>query len=343
MEVAIGIDTHKGSLAAASVDALGRVLGVREFGNDPTGHRSLVRWVKGQGQPRRIGIEGSQHYGAAAANRLLAEGEDVREVSPSLTHVERRRRAKGKSDSVDAVAIARVVAADETLPPAGRTVLLADLKLLVDHRDQLVRARTQVANRVHADLVVLRPGYEKVVPNLRASRHVARARSLIGKDRSVRAELVRHRLTEILRLEAEIAGADRRIAERLGAANTTLTQIPGVGPFIAAKILGEVGEVSRIRSKASFALLTGTAPLVASSGKTHRHRLNRGGNRQLNWALHYIALVQSRTTWEAKTYLARQREAGKSHKEAMRCLKRHLSNVVYRHLLMDARSLKQAA
>jgi transposase len=107
--------------------------------------------------------------------------------------------------------------------------------------------------------------------------------------------------------------------------------------------LQEVGDVSRIRSKASFASLSGTAPLIASSGQTHRHRLNRKGNRQLNWALHYIALVQARTTPEAKAYLSRQREAGKSHKEAIRCLKRHLSNVVYRHLLMDARSLEQAA
>jgi len=343
VEVAIGIDTHKGSLAAASVDALGRVLDVREFTNDPTGHRSLVRWVKEQTQPRRIGIEGSLNYGASAARTLLASGEDVREVSPLLTHVERRRRSKGKSDPVDAVAIARVVTADETLPSARRAALLADLKLLVDYRDQLVRARTQVANRVHADLVIIRPGYEQVVPNLRARRHVIKARALISRDRSVQGELVRRRLGEILRLETEIAQSDRDIAAKLRETDTTLTQIPGVGPFIAAKILGEVGEISRIRSKASFASLSGTAPLVASSGQTHRHRLNRRGNRQLNWALHYIALVQSRTTPEAKAYLARQREAGKSHKEAMRCLKRHLSNVVYRHLLLDARRLEQAA
>lgn len=153
------------------------------------------------------------------------------------------------------------------------------------------------------------------------------------------AELVRQRLQEILRLEIEIAKADRDIADRVREADTTLTQIPGVGPFIAAK----VGEITRIRSKASFASLSGTAPLIASSGQTHRHRLNRRGNRQLNWALHYIALVQARTTEEAKAYLARQREAGKSHKEGMRCLKRHLSNVVYRHLLSDFRRLKQAA
>jgi transposase len=343
VEVAIGIDTHKGSLAAAAVDPLGRVLDVREFANDPKGHRSLVQWVKLQEHPRRIGIEGSLSYGAAAARTLLEGSEDVREVAPSLTHLERRRRSKGKSDPIDAVAIARVVAAEETLPSARRTTLLSDLKLLVDYRDQLVRARTQVANRVHADLVVIRPGYEAAVPNLRARRHVAKARSLVSRDRSVRGELVRRRLGEILRLEAEIAKADRGIADKLRESDSTLTQIPGVGPFIAAKILGEVGEVSRIRSKASFALLSGTAPLVASSGQTHRHRLNRRGNRQLNWALHYIALVQSRTTPEAKAYLARQREAGKSHKEAMRCLKRHLSNVVYRHLMVDARRLEQAA
>jgi len=343
VEVAIGIDTHKGSLAAASVDALGRVLDVREFTNDPTGHRSLVRWVTEQAGPRRIGIEGSLNYGASAARTLLASGEDVREVSPLLTHVERRRRSKGKSDPIDAVAIARVVAADETLPSARRAALLSDLKLLVDYRDQLVRARTQVSNRVHADLVVIRPGYEQTVPNLRARRHVVKARALISRDRSVQGELVRRRLGEILRLETEIAQSDRDIAAKLRETDTTLTQIPGVGPFIAAKILGEVGEISRIRSKASFASFSGTAPLVASSGQTHRHRLNRRGNRQLNWALHYIALVQSRTTPEAKAYLARQREAGKSHKEAMRCLKRHLSNVVYRHLLLDARRLEQAA
>jgi transposase len=343
MEVAIGIDTHKGNLAAAAVNALGRVLDVRSFSNDPKGHQSLVRWVKERGESRTVGIEGSMHYGAAAASRLMAEGEDVREVSPSLTHVERRRRSKGKSDPIDAVAIARVVAAEETLPSARRATVLADLKLLVDHHDQLVRARTQLANRVHAHLVVMRPGYEKVVPNLRARRHVTKARCLVSRDRSVRGELVRQSLADMLRLEAEIAHTDRLIANKLLETSTTLTQIPGVGPFIAAKILGEVGEVSRVRSKASFALLSGTAPLLASSGQTHRHRLNRRGNRRLNWALHYIALVQSRTTPAAKAYLTRQREGGKSHKEAMRCLKRHLSNVVYRQLVMDGRRLEQAA
>jgi len=216
VEVAIGIDTHKASLAAGSVDALGRVLDVQEFTNDPAGHRLLVRWVREQAHRRRIGIEGSLNYGASVARTLLESGEDVREVSPMLTHVERRRRAKGKSDPIDAVAIARVVAADDALPSAKRTALLFDLKLLVDYRDQLVRARTQLANRVHADLVVIRPGYEKAVPNLRARRHVLRTRSLISRDRSVQAELVRRRLGDPPARDRDHPGGPRNCREASG-------------------------------------------------------------------------------------------------------------------------------
>ena len=159
----------------------------------------------------------------------------------------------------------------------------------------------------------------------------------------MRAELGRKRLGELSRLDREIAAMDRRIEGTVRKTGTSLTSIPGVGPFIAAKILGEVGDPSRVRSKPAFAVLSGTAPLSASSGQVQRHRLNRGGNRQLNWALHYIALAQCRIMPDAQAYMDRQREAGKSHKEAMRCLKRHLSNVVYRHLVADARRAELAA
>lgn len=181
------------------------------------------------------------------------------------------------------------------------------------------------------------------MPNPRAKAHRVTARSLLKGDRSVRAELVRKRLDEFTRLEREIAAIDRHIHAAVRKSETSLTSIPGVGPFIAAKILGEVGDPSRVRSKPAFAVLSGTAPLSASSGQVQRHRLNRGGNRQLSWALHYIALVQCRISPDAQACMARQREAGKSHKEAMRCLKRHLSNVVYRHLVDDARRAELAA
>lgn len=344
MEVAIGIDPAKSSLAVAAVDPLGKVLGAAGFSNDSRGHQSLLRWIRERGPDRVIGIECSLSYGARLSRLLLRSGEDVREVPTTLTHRERRRRAsQGKSDLVDSVAIARIVASGEVLPSAHRLELLTDIRVLVDYRDQLVRARTQVANRTHADLVNVLPGYERSVPNLRAKAHRVMARSLLKGDRSVRAELLRKRLDELTRLEREIADIDRRIHAVVRETETSLTSIPGVGPFIAAKILGEVGDPSRVRSKPAFAVLSGTAPLPASSGQVQRHRLNRGGNRQLNWALHYIALVQCRISPDAQAYMARQREAGKSHKEAMRCLKRHLSNVVYRHLVADARRAELAA
>ena len=159
MEVAFGVDPHKGSLAVAAVDPLGRVLDTGEFSNDPQGHRAVLRWVRERGPDRVIGIECSLSYGASLSRYLLGAGEDVREVPTTLTFRERRRRhSQGKSDLVDSVAIARIVASGEVLPSAHREEVLADLRALVDYRDQLVRARTQVANRAHADLVNIRPG-----------------------------------------------------------------------------------------------------------------------------------------------------------------------------------------
>lgn len=343
MGVAIGVDSHKHSLAAAAVDELGRILGAGEFPNDPSGHRALLRWMKARGAPRRIGVECSGSFGAGLTRYLLASGEEVKEVPGSLTLRERRRRpSHGKSDPVDAVAIARVVATEAELPSPHRNEALQDLKAFCDYREQLVRARTQVANRIHRELLILRPGYAASVPNLTAKRHLARAMLLLRADRSVRADLVRRRLAELRRMDPEIAGTEAQITTKLKESATTLTEIPGIGPLIAAKILGEVGDVGRIRSRAAFASLAGTAPLPASSGQTTRHRLNRGGNRRLNHALHYMALVQYRSNPEAKVYVERRRAEGKSFKEAMRCLKRHLSNVVYRQMIADRRAAEPA-
>jgi transposase len=185
VEVAIGIDPAKGSLAVAAVDPLGRVLDAREFSNDPRGHRALLGWARERGPDRVIGIECSLSYGASLSRLLLQAGEDVREVPTTLTFRQRRRRgSQGKSDLVDSVAIARIVASGEALPSAHRVQVLTDLRALVDYRDQLVRAKTQVSNRAHADLVNIRPGYDREVPNLRARVHRAKARSLLRGDHS---------------------------------------------------------------------------------------------------------------------------------------------------------------
>jgi transposase len=183
MGASIGVDSHKGSLATAAVDELGRVFGIKEFPNDPGGHRALLEWARHYGKPRAIGVEGSGSYGAGLCRTLSSAGEQVREVPATLTFKERRRKgSQGKSDAVDAVAIARIMARGEDLPSPTRTQALADLKLLSDYRDQLVHTRTQLANRVHQDLVVLHPGYERRVPNLVGAKHLVKV-GVSGKRR----------------------------------------------------------------------------------------------------------------------------------------------------------------
>jgi transposase len=340
MDVAVGIDSHKSSLAVAGLDALGRVVASKEFPNDERGHAA---WVRSKGASRVIGIECSGSYGAGIARHLMAAGEDVKEVPAFLSHRERRTRpSKGKSDVADAVAIARVVARGEGLASPVRSEVFQDLKMLVDQRDHLVHARTQLINRTHKDLVVSHPGYEARIPKLISKANQTAALLLLRKDRSVRADLIRDRIADIRRLEGKVTAVEKSIATKLEASGSTLTELVGIGTILAAKILGEVGDPARLRSKAAFAMWTGTAPLEASSGMTKRHRLNRGGNRQLNYALYMMALARLRND-DTQAYMARQQAEGKSKKEALRNLKRHLANVVYRRLVADFKRLGEAA
>jgi transposase len=236
-----------------------------------------------------------------------------------------------------------VVARGEPLSSPRRRDILRDLKLLSDHRDQLVRARTQLINRTHKGLVVSPPGYERKIPKLTSKKRLRETRGLLRADRSVRADLIRDRITEISRLIDKIAAVEAKIASKVIESGTTLTQLHGIRFLVAAKILGDVGDPARLRSKASFAMLTGTAPVEASSGKTRRHRLNRGGNRQLNYALYMMALARWRGHPDSRAYVQRRRQEGKSDKEALRCLKRQLSNVVFRQLVSNMRSDAQLA
>lgn len=159
----------------------------------------------------------------------------------------------------------------------------------------------------------------------------------------MRAGLIRDRIAEVRRLSEKIADVEKQIAGKVKESGTNLTALQGIGFVVAAKILGEVGDPVRLRSKGAFAMLTGTAPLETSSGATKRHRLNRGGNRQLNYALHMMARARLRHDDDTKAYVARRKLEGKSDKEATRCLKRHLSNVVFRQLIADVRTVPEAA
>jgi transposase len=339
---AIGIDTHKDTLAACAVDELGTVLGEATFANDPAGHEALGIWARRVAPVARLGFEGSSTFGAAAARRLARSGLEVREVPPHLSRRERgRTRRAGKSDPGDALAIARVTVRETDLPPIREADATTELGLLLAARDDLQAEATRVRNRLHADLVVLVPGYGGRVANLVWECHLAAAGRALRRRPGVHAELARERLAELRRVQVRIRALAKRI--ELQVAGHPLLRLPGAGPLTVAALVAESGDLNRFRSSAAFAMLAGVAPIPASSGQTQRMRLNRGGNRQLNRALHVIALVQARDHALAKAYVARKLATGHSWRDAIRCLKRQLVRVVFRLLLEGSAPAEAAA
>lgn len=344
MQWNIGVDTHKGSFDIGVVDETGREIDATYFANDEEGYREALEWIRTHQGQRSIGVECSGSYGAPLTRMLIAAGEDVSEVPPMLTHRERRKSpAKGKSDRIDAFAIAKVVARGEGLAKPRVGDIFEELKLLSDERNGLVVAKTQLANQTHGDLVILRPGYHKQLPQLTRKKHLAEAKKLLRGDRSVRAELVRRRLADIDRLTTRIEEVTRLVKAKVLESGTTLHAQYGVSFVLAATILGEVGDPSRIHSEGAFAMMNGTAPVQASSGKVKHHRLNRRGNRSLNCAVHTVALVRARGHEQTQTFLAKKRGEGKSNKDAVRCLKRHVSNMIFRQMMLDLEAQKRAA
>jgi len=342
--ITIGIDAHSRTHAAAALDDRGRVLAELAVGSGPRELDRLVRWIAGMGPERLVAIEGARGFGLALCRRLQCAGEVVVDVAPTLTVAERRSaRRSGKDDRGDAVAVARVALREQGLPLVSAETDGSDLKLLVDARDQLVAEATRTRNRLHALLLAIAPGYHEHVRDLTSSTALMVARRLAVRARPtdrVRSTLACAAITRLRSLAGEIAALEREITAGLDrAAPANLLAICGVGPLVAAKILGEVREVSRFSSPAAFASYSGTAPIPASSGTVIRHRLHRGGNRQLNRALHTVALTQARRDDRARAFLARKRAEGKTPREARRALKRHLAVAVYRALVLDAQEV----
>jgi transposase len=339
---AIGIDTHKATLAACAIDELGRAIGEATFANDPAGHGAFIAWARSIAPDATIGIEGSSSFGASLARSVERAGLAVREVPPHLSRVERQRtRRPGKSDPGDALAIARVTARETNLPPIRLPDRTSELRLLLEAREDLVGEATRVRNRLHAHLLVLTPGYGGTVANLVAARHRSTVGRLLRRDTAVQAELARALLVRLAHLERETGALTRRIGALVD--GHPLLGLPGAGPITVARLIAEVGDVRRFRSADAFAALAGVAPIPASSGQIQRMRLNRGGNRQLNRAFYVIAVTQSRFHPPAKAYVARRMEAdGKTWREAIRALKRQLVRPVFR-LLVEGSGVQLAA
>jgi transposase len=335
--VTIGIDPHQGGHTAAALDPHQRVIGRIRVSASPAGYRELRRWAAGW-SVRRWAVENAAGLGRPLSQRLLGDGELVIDVPPKLSaRIRVLSNGHGrKTDAADAVSTALAVYGSAELHAATIEDHATTLRLLSDRRNDLVARRTQVLNRLHALLANLVPG--TVTAHLSADSAAVllrRCRPAADAQRTRRAragDLVR----EARRLDAEVAALESRIAEAVTESRTTLTALFGIGPILAAKILGRVGDVRRFSSAARFASYCGVAPIEASSGEVVRHRLSRAGGRQLNFALYMMARCQARQHPEGRAYFLRKRADGHSDKEALRCLKRRLADVVYRQLLHDA-------
>ncbi|WP_281289833.1 IS110 family transposase [Nocardioides rubriscoriae] len=335
------MDPHKRSVTIEVMAADEEVLGGGRFGTDPAGFTSMLDYVTRW--PDRVwAIEGCNGIGHHIAMRLLAAGEQVIDVPPKLS-ARARVFATGqgrKTDATDAHSVALVGTRMAGLRPVVNDAQLAVLRLLVDRRRSLGEDHTRMISQLHALLLELIPGGAK--KDLSAAQAKAllasvRPRDVVGKTRRrVAAELI----ADLERVYARKKAADKELKELVAATGTSLLDLHGIGPSGAARLLVEVGDITRFPNRDHFASWNGTAPIDASSGDNVRHRLSRAGNRQINRTLHIMATVQLRNDTEGRRYYDRRRADGKTPMEAMRALKRRLSNIVYRTMLDDAMRAK---
>jgi transposase len=334
--VVIGMDPHKRSATIEVMVADEAVQGGGRFGTDRDGYATMLRY--GRRWPDRVwAIEGCAGIGKHIANRLLADGEQVVDVPPKLS-ARTRVFATGqgrKTDATDAHSVALVGTRMSGLRPVVNDEQLAILRILADRRRSLGDDHTRMVSQLHQLLLELIPGGAKKDLSARQAKALlakVRPRDAVGKTRRrVAAELI----ADLERIYARKKAANKELTELVAATGTTLMNLPGIGPSGAARLLVEVGDITRFPNKAHFASWNGTAPIDASSGDQVRHRLSRAGNRQINRVLHIMARVQIRNPSEGRAYYDRKKADGKAPMEAMRCVKRRLSDIVYQQMLND--------
>jgi transposase len=327
--VAIGVDTHKDEHVAVACDRLGRELASFAAPATAAGYQALWRWAQSLGTPA-FAIEGSGSYGAGLARFLVAVGAELYECE----RPRRRDRRRGKSDLIDAALAARRLLTGEGLGRPRGGGAREDLRLLLLERRGLVRTETAIVNQLLAVVVAAPAPVRERLAGLRGPRLLAAcARLQTRSEQEQVAAAVLRRLSRRARsLASERQALDEQLERLVAALAPDLLAECGVGVVCAAQLLVSSGDPARMRSEAAFAALAGTSPVDASSGRQRRHRLNRGGDRQLNRALHVIALARVRHHRETASYYGRLLAAGKTSREARRCVKRALARHFYRRL-----------
>ncbi|HET6659773.1 MAG TPA: IS110 family transposase [Rubrobacter sp.] len=344
--VVLGVDTHLDFHVTVALDRLGRRLGEVKVPTTAEGYKRVLRWAKSFGSVRCAGIEGTSSYGAGLARHLKAAGIAVVEVErPKRRHLRRR----GKSDPIDAEAAARTVlagqAAGEPKSGDGRAEMIRTLR---SARQSAVKAKSQAANQLQSFVVTAPEQLRHRLRGLSTKELVATAaRFRPGNDPEDVEAATRFAMRSVARryqvLSEEIAELDAHLHRLVAEAAPGLTSLQAIGTHHAATLLVLAGDnPERLNSEASFASLCGVSPVEASSGKVVRHRLNRGGNRDANRALHMICVVRMGSDERTRRYVARRTAEGKSKWEIMRCLKRYIAREVYRVLLSSAAERPQS-
>lgn len=332
-KIILGVDTHKDFHHAAVITALGENIADEKFPATPAGYQELIRWAAGHGQVLRAGVEGTGSYGAALSGRLLKAGMEVIEV---IAPDKQERRLRGKTDQIDAYSAARAVLSRRaTTIPKTRDGSVEAVRVLRTARRLLVKQRTETMNQMKGFLVSAPEDLRTRVTGLsgKALARTCRAlRDRVGDDivTATTVQALRTAGARWLQLKADADQLETTIGTILANYAPELLAVHGVGPDVAAALLTVTGEnADRLVSESALAHLAGTAPIPASSGKTNRHRLNRGGNRQGNAAFHRIVLVRMKTHAPTRDYVAKTLARGKTKRDAMRLLKRYLAREIF--------------
>lgn len=336
--VVVGSDVHKRTHTFVAVDEAGRKLAEVTVKADPKGHDKAICWARKRfGEEIRWAIEDCRHLSARLELDLLDAGEQVVRVPPKLMAEQRRTaRTRGKSDPIDALAVARAALREPDLPVATHDEASRELKLLVDRREDLVGERTRMINRLRWHLHRIAPGDPAADPAPKSLKQANTRRQLAGwlaDQHGIDARLARDIVADIDRITPVINDLEREITALVRDRAPELTALPGCGALTAAKIVGETAGVNRFATEAKYAMHAGVAPIPVWSGRTKgRVRMCKSGNRQLNTALHRIAVTQLQRPGLGRTYYDKRLAAGDSTTEALRCLKRRLARTVYNTL-----------